>query len=79
MQVAFAAQPPLLVEHSLTSEHVRPSPVKPVLQAQVREPGVLVQVALAEQPPFALAHSLTSTHAAPCFVYPATQVNEHAP
>lgn len=68
VQAALAEQPPLLLEHSLTSVHVSPSPVKPVLQAHVRDPGVLVQVACAAQPPLALAHSLMSTQAEPCFV-----------
>jgi hypothetical protein len=42
-------------------EHVMPSPLQPLLQAQVREPAVLPQVAFASHPPFAVAHSLMST------------------
>lgn len=60
-----AAQPPLLVAHSSTSVHVTPSPMKPALQAQVREPTVFVHVAFALQPPFPVRHSFTSTQAAP--------------
>jgi hypothetical protein len=37
------------VEHSLTLVHVTPFPVKPGLQAQLKEPSVFVQVALALQ------------------------------
>ena len=42
--------------------HVIPSPLKPPLQVQVREPGVLVQVAFTLQPPLEVKHSLTSVH-----------------
>ena len=39
---------------------VRPSPVKPASQVQLRPPGVLVHVAYGEQPPLEVVHSFTS-------------------
>jgi hypothetical protein len=56
--------------HSSTSAHANPSPIQPVLQAQVREPAVFVQVAWLSHPPFAVAHSLTSTQLLPSPVQP---------
>mgnify|MGYP006992434655 CR=1 FL=1 len=42
----------------------------PVLQAQVRLPGVFVQVAFMPQPPFDVRHSLRSVHWSPLPVKP---------
>ena len=53
------------LRHSFTSAQVIPSPVKPPLQAQLREPGVFVQVACALQPPLPELHSLTSVQTRP--------------
>ena len=67
VQVAAAAQlllPP--VAHSLTSEHVIPSPEYPALQVQVYDPTVFKQVAVAAHefdPP--AAHSSISEHVIP--------------
>src|SRR4051812_1245674 len=60
VQVAAGRQPPLPVAQGLPAVQVIPLPLYPELQAQVREPGVLVQVAFTEQPPLLLEHSLTS-------------------
>lgn len=58
---------------------VTPSPTKPTLQVQVREPGVLVQVALAEQPPLFVAHSSTSVQVTPSPVKPLLQAQVREP
>jgi hypothetical protein len=74
VQVAFESQPPLLVAHSFTSAQVTPSPVKPLLQVQVRLPSVFAHAALAEHPPLLVAHSSMSTHWPLSRRYPAVQV-----
>ena len=60
VQVALLLHPPLLLAHSFTSLHTRPSPEYPLLHTQVRPPLVLVQVASLLQPPLLVAHSLMS-------------------
>ena len=59
----------------MISAHVLPLPVKPALQAQVKEPGVLVQVALTLHVLVAPAvlHSLISVHVVPSPLKPALQ------
>ena len=79
ISTAFIAQPPLFVRHSSTSAQVRPSPVKPAWQAQVRDPGVLVQVALTLQPPLLVAHSFTSVQVTPSPVKPVLHVQVRDP
>jgi hypothetical protein len=65
VEVPPAAQSCVPLAHSSTSEQVTPSPVKPLLQTQVRPPLVFEQVASAEQPPLAVWHSSTSMQAPP--------------
>jgi hypothetical protein len=74
-----AAQPPLFTRHSLTSVQVTPFPVKPLLQAHVRDPMVLVHVALRLQPPLLVRHSFTSTQLVPERVKPVVQVKPQVP
>ena len=45
--------------------HVKPSPVKPALQAHVKPPAVLAHDALGSQPAVLSAHSSTSAHVLP--------------
>lgn len=47
-----------------TGVHVMPSPLYPALQAQVKEPAVLVQAALASQLSVPAVHSSTSVRCA---------------
>jgi hypothetical protein len=65
LQIALAAQPPLLVAHSSMSAQVTPSPVKPGAQVQDRAPGVLEQTAFALQPPLPTEHSSMSVQVWP--------------
>jgi len=52
-------------EHTLLSLQVTPSPVKPLLHAQVNEPDVLVHIALGEQLSVLAAHSSMSEQVNP--------------
>jgi hypothetical protein len=63
VQVEFGGQG--ASAHSSTSVQVLPSPAKPLLHAQVNEPGVLAQVASAPQPAAPVAHSSTSAQVLP--------------
>jgi hypothetical protein len=56
-----------------------PLPIHPVLQLQVRVPGVLVHVALPSQPPLLVAHSFTSLQVTPSPVKPLLHVQVRLP
>ena len=64
-QVALAEQLSVPRVHSSSSLQVVPSPVKPLLQSQVKLPTVLVQVASAAQVSVPSVHSLESVQVAP--------------
>jgi hypothetical protein len=63
VHVATGSQLLMFGEHSFTSVHVTPLPVKPAVQAHVLLPTVFVQSAFALQPPLFVRHSFTSVHA----------------
>lgn len=69
------------VPQSAFPQHSAQAPVdahrwKPLLHAQLKEPGELVQVALAPQRPGLAAHSSTSVHVRPLPVKPLRQVQD---
>src|SRR5215217_3577597 len=77
MQVPPFRQGP--AAHSSMLVQVTPSPSYPALQAQVKEPVVLVQVAFSSQLSVPAAHSSMSVQVTPSPSYPALQAQVKEP